>query len=108
MTLEEQLEAGNRLLERAASCRTRLVQIRNATDQAVRNVQAEGYRCLEPGVGYYLQTTAHAETLLKLVSARSGNVAVWLDDHVGGAGLRAFLAAARDAEGRCLAWTETA
>lgn len=111
LSLQQQLETGNQALERATCGRTRLARIQNGTDQAIREVQEAGYRALEPDVdysGYYLQNSTHADALLKRVSARSGNVAVWLGDHANGAGLRAFLGAAKDADGRCLAWTETA
>ena len=111
LSLQEQLEAGNRALERATCGRTRLVRIQNGTEQTIREVQGAGYRCLEPNVdysGYYLQNSTHADALLKRVSARNGNVTVWLGDHASGTGLREFLRIAKDADGRCLAWTETA
>ena len=79
-SVEEQLEAGNRALEEAELDRS----------------------------GYDLHTASNAASLLRRISTRRGNVAVWLGDRASAAGLRAFLMAAGDAEGRCLAWTETA
>ncbi len=44
----EQLEAGNRLLSQAASVKTRLAWIRNATAEAVAEAEAAGFCCLTP------------------------------------------------------------
>ena len=110
-SLEEQLRAGNRALEQATFTKTRLVQVENGDEQSFRTVREAGYRFLEPDLnrtGYQLQGVAGANSLLRSISNRRGDVTVWLGDTAGAGGLRAFLAAAGNAEGQCLAWTETA
>jgi len=111
LTMAEQLERANGALEQATCGRTRLVRIRNSDEQSVWTAQSEGYRVLIPdmdGSGYGLRNTAQAEALLKRVSDHRGAVDIWLGDQTSYAGLRAFLEATEEAEGRCLAWTETA
>ena len=110
-TVEEQLELGNQILERATCGRTRLVQVENGREQDVEAAKAAGYRCLDADLdrsGYSLRTQTHAENLRQRLTNRRSGVVVWLGDTVGGTGLRAFLGAATEAEDRCLAWTETA
>ena len=110
-SVEEQLEAGNRALEQATCGRTRLAMLENSGEEALRTARQMGFRCLEAELdrsGYDLHTASNAASLLRRISTRRGNVAVWLGDRASAAGLRAFLMAAGDAEGRCLAWTETA
>lgn len=111
LTLEEQLKQANQALCAATCCGTRLVRIRNSTEQSFQTVQSAGYRGLSPTVdysAYNLHSSTQAESLLKRVSDYRGNVSVWLDDNAAYAGLRSFLEAAEHADGRCLAWTETA
>ena len=110
-SLEEQLEAGNRALERATFTKTRLVRVENGVEADFRTVREMGYRFLEPDLdrtGYQLQGVSGANSLLRSVSGRRGDVTVWLSDTAGAGGLRSFLSAAGNAEGQCLAWTETA
>ena len=111
-TVEEQLEAGNRALERATFGRTRLVRVENGDEQTLQRLGEEGYRCLEPDIdrsGYGLYSAANANSLLRRVLARKGdNVAVWLADRADALGLRYFLADVKKNEGQCLAWTEIA
>ena len=111
-TVEEQLEAGNRALERATFGRTRLVRVENGDEQTLQRLGEEGYRCLEPDIdrsGYGLYSAANANSLLQRVLARKGdNVAVWLADRADALGLRYFLADVKKNEGQCLAWTEIA
>lgn len=111
-TVEEQLEAGNRALERATFGRTRLVRVENGDEQTLQRLEEEGYRCLEPDIdrsGYDLYSAANANSLLQRVLARKGdNVAVWLADRADALGLRYFLADVKKNEGQCLAWTEIA
>lgn len=110
-SVTEQLEAGNEALSLATCGKTRLAYVRGGDDQAVQEAQAAGYRCLEADLdrsGYDLHTSTNASSLLQRVSARRGNVTVWLGDSATAAGLRAFLSAAEGADDRCLAWTETA
>ena len=111
-TVEEQLEVGNRALERATFGRTRLVRVENGDEQTLQRLGEEGYRCLEPDIdrsGYDLCSAANANSLLRRVLARKGdNVAVWLADRADALGLRYFLADVKKNEGQCLAWTEIA
>ena len=106
----EQLEAGNRLLSQAASVKTRLAWIRNATAEAVAEAEAVGFCCLTPDLdrsAYPLSSTGAADTLFQRVTSRSGAVTVWLGDGANAAGLGSFLSAAEAADDRCLAMTET-
>lgn len=110
-SVEAQLEAGNRALERATWGRTRLVMVEHGGEEALRAVRELGYRCLTPDLdrsGEDLHTASQASALLRRISTRGGDVSVWLSDRASAAGLGAFLSAAGDMEGRCLAWTETA
>ena len=105
----EQLEAGNRLLSQAASVKTRLAWIRNATAEAVAEAEAAGFCCLTPDLdrsAYPLSSTGAADTLFQRVTSRSGAVTVWLGDGANAAGLGSFLSAAEAADARCLAMTE--
>lgn len=109
-TVAQQLAAGNAALERATCTRTRLAYIRGGDSLALQETEAAGYRCLSPDLeraAYGLSGTADARTLLGRVNARRGAVSVWLAESVTATGLRAFLAAAADAEDVCLAMTET-
>ena len=106
----EQLEAGNRLLSQAASVKTRLAWIRNATAEAGAEAEAAGFCCLTPDLdrsAYPLSSTGAADTLFQRVTSRSGAVTVWLGDGANAAGLGSFLSAAEAADDRCLAMTET-
>ena len=109
--ITEQLEEGNRLLFRAASVKTRLVWMENATEQAVAEAEAAGFCCLSPDLdraAYPLSSTGAADTLFQRVTSRSGGVTVWLGDGANTAGLGTFLAAVAAADSNCLAMTETA
>ena len=110
-SVEEQLAEGNRLLEQATCTKTRLVRIQNGDDAVLQTVKAAGYRALDPDLdrtGYQLRGLTNANSLLRSISGQRKDVSVWLADTVGTGGLRAFLSALGNAEGQCLAWTETA
>ena len=110
-SVEEQLEAGNRALERATCGRTRLCRVENGDAADLQAARAAGYRCLEAELdrsAYSLAGASSASSLLQRVSAWRGDVTVWLGGGASAAGLRAFLSAAENAEGQCLAWSETA
>lgn len=110
-SVTEQLSAGNAALELATCGKTRLCYLQGGTEESRQAAQAAGYRCLEADLdrsGYDLQGSSSAASLLQRVSAWRGDVTVWLGGSVSAAGLRAFLAAAEEADGRCVAWTETA
>lgn len=109
-TVSQQLEAGNQALRQATCGGTRLTVIRNGEDEDLQAAQAVGYRCVEPlldRTDYELKSASNARNLLQKVSSSRGNVSVWLGERVSGPGLRAFLNAIEDADGRCLALTET-
>lgn len=110
LTAAEQLERGNELLYRSACAKTRLVYVENASEGTLGELAQAGYCCLRADMdrtAYALTSSASAETLLQRVSARSGDVSVWLGESVSGTGMRAFLQKADQADDRCLAMTET-
>ena len=87
------------------------ISVRRSTAESLREAQAAGYHCLEADLdrsGYELRGSSSAASLLQGVSARRGDVAVWLGSGASGLGLQAFLSAAAEADGQCVAWTETA
>ena len=107
----EQLEEGNRLLWQAASVKTRLVRIQNASEDDLAEAAAAGFCPLEPDLDraeHPLSSAAAADILLQRAAGRSGAVTVWLGDGANAAGLGAFLAAVEEAGSSCLAMTETA
>lgn len=111
LSVTEQVALGNTLLYQATCGKTRLVRLENSTDQAAAELAEGGYRNLSPALNrgaYGLRSAAAADTLLGRVTARRGDVSVWLGSGVNATGLRALLAAARNADDRCLALTETA
>lgn len=108
-TVSEQLEAGNRLLALATMGKTRLALVQNGDEGNRREAREAGFSCLEADLDCSdsgLRTSAQAESLLRQVSAQRGDTRIWLGD-TAAAGLRTFLAAAAQAEDRCLALTET-
>lgn len=108
-TVEEQLEAGNAALFRATCGKTRLAYIQNGGSQALQAAGDAGFRCLQPAVdrsGYALRNAAGAQALVQRLAGRRGDAAVWLGNDVSSVGLRAFLAAAREAGGECVTYTE--
>lgn len=109
-TVMEQLEEGNRALAQATCGKTRLVLLQNSNDQALQAARDAGYCCVTPDLdrtAYGLRSGSNAASLLKRVSAYQDDVTVWLGDTADGVGLRVFLLAAEEADGRCLALTET-
>ena len=109
-TVAEQLAAGNQALREATCGGTRLAMIRGGKEEDLQAAREAGFRCVEPSLdrsAYELKSTSNAQSLLKRVSGVRGNVSVWLGDTVGVTGLRTFLAAIEEADGRCLALTET-
>lgn len=111
LTVSGQIARGNEALWRAAYGKSRLVYLENGTDAALAEVREAGCRALTPELDrspYGLKSASAANTLLDRVSARRGDVTVWLGSAVDSAGLRTFLAVARNADDRCLALTETA
>ena len=110
-SVPEQLAAGNAALELATCGKTRLCFVQNGTEEDLQAARAAGYRCLEADLdrsGYDLRSSSNTSSLLQRLSAWQGDVAVWLGDSVSGSGLQAFLSAAEEADGQCIAWTETA
>ena len=110
-SVEEQLAEGNRLLKQATCTGTRLAKIQNEDEAVLQAVEEAGYRALDPDLdrtGYQLRGLTNANSLLRSISGQRNDVSVWLADTVGTGGLRSFLSALGNAEGQCLAWTETA
>ena len=110
-TVLEQMSLGNDALEEATFGKTRLVWVQNGEEQDFQTVKEAGYRFLEPDLdrsGYHLQGVSNANSLLRRISDQRDDVTVWLADTANLSGLRAFLSAVGNAEGQCLAWTETA
>ena len=104
------LESGNEALYAATCGKTRLVLLKNGTDQQREELEAAGCRCLKADLdrsGTSLKSASAANQLLKRVTDRRGDVKVWLGTSADAVGLRAFLSAAKQAEDRCLALTET-
>lgn len=109
-TVPEQLEAGNEALFQAACCKTRLAYVQNGGAQALQEAGELGFHCLRPEVdrsGHSLRNATGAQSLLQRLAGRRGSDSVWLGEDVSSAGLRAFLAAVREAGGQCVAYTET-
>ena len=110
-TVLEQLSAANQVVEEATFGKTRLVRVQNGMEEDFQAVRDAGYRFLEPDLdrsGYQLQGVSNANSLLRRIAGQRDDVTVWLADTAGLSGLRAFLSAVGNAEGQCLAWTETA
>ena len=110
-TILEQLSVANQALEEATFGKTRLVRVQNGMEEDFQAVRDAGYRFLEPDLdrsGYQLQGVSNANSLLRRISGQRDDVTVWLSDTASLSGLRAFLSAVGNAEGQCLAWTETA
>ena len=68
-----------------------------------------GWRCLTPSMDradYKLESSSNASALMKRVSARRGDVSVWLGTTASAAGLREFVISAQGAGHYCRAMTE--
>jgi len=109
LTLEEQLRAGNDALYRATCTKTRLVMLKNGTQEDTDAAEAAGYCCFVPELdrsAYSLRSDDNAKTLLQRIAARREDATtVWLGETVSALGLRAFLRSA-ESGARCLALTE--
>ena len=84
--------------------------VQNGNDEVLQEARAAGYHCLQPDLDrskYELKSSSNATSLLKKLSASRNSTIVWLADSATPAGLRTFLSAIEDADGRCLALTET-
>lgn len=109
-TVEEQLEAGNAALFRATCGKTRLAYLQDGGAQALQIAEEAGFRCLRPELdrsGYDLRSASGALELVRRLASWRGDAAVWLGEGASPAGLRAFLSAAKEAGGVCVAYTET-
>ena len=107
--IRRQLEQGNAALYRATCGQSRLVYLPEADAPTAAELERQGWCCLDADIdrtGYSLRGSSNASALLQKVSSRRGDLSVWLDGDVSGAGLGAFLTAAKTAEDRCLALTE--
>lgn len=109
-TPEAQIRRGNDALYRATLGRTRLLCLENQEQTLRETWEAAGYRCLTPTLdrtGYQLESRSNAAALLARVTARRGDVSVWLGSSVSAAGLREFVSSAQSAGHYCRAMTET-
>jgi hypothetical protein len=98
-------------LKQATCTGTRLAKIQNENEAVLQAAEEAGYRALDPDLdraGYQLKGVTNANSLLRSISGQRNDVSVWLSNTAVAGGLRAFLAALGNAEGQCLAWTETA
>ena len=108
--LEEQLHRGNDALYRATFTKTRLVYLRNPEEGAIQALEQVGWRCLSPSLdrsGYRLEGSSNAASLLNRITARRGDVSVWLGAAVSASGLREFVTSAQKEGHYCRALTET-
>lgn len=108
-SMEEQLHRGSDALYRATLGKTRLVYLRDAEEGTARTLEEAGWRCLDPVLDrtdYKLESASNASSLLRRVTARRGDVSVWLGTTAAGAGLKEFVTAAQRAGHYCRALTE--
>lgn len=108
--LEEQLQRGSDALYRATLGRTRLIYLPDEDSAVIEALEAAGWLCLTPTLdrtAYKLESASNAASLLSRVSARRGDVSVWLGTTASGGGLRSFITSAQSAGHYCGAMTET-
>lgn len=77
----EQLRRGNEALYRATLGKTRLAYVPDAEKTELQALEEVGWRCLTPSMDrsdYKLESSSNASALMKRVSARRGDVSVWL------------------------------
>ena len=105
----EQLRRGNEALYRATLGKTRLAYVPDAEETELQALEEVGWRCLTPSMDradYKLESSSNASALMKRVSARRGDVSVWLGTTASAAGLREFAISAQGAGHYCRAMTE--
>ena len=105
----EQLRRGNEALYRATLGKTRLAYVPDAEKTELQALEEVGWRCLTPSMDrsdYKLESSSNASALMKRVSARRGDVSVWLGTTASAAGLREFVISAQGAGHYCRAMTE--
>ena len=105
----EQLRRGNEALYRATLGKTRLAYVPDAEEAELQALEEVGWRCLTPSMDradYKLESSSNASALMKRVSARRGDVSVWLGTTASAAGLREFVISAQGAGHYCRAMTE--
>ena len=108
--LASDLNRENDRLFEACRIKTRLTALPGGSQQQLSTLEDAGFRCLAPTLDRSaagLRTSSGAAALLKKITAKSGEVSVWLSDQVSPAGLQAFLTDALTANNRCLSMTET-
>ena len=107
--VSSQLRRADEALYRATLGGTRLVYLQNAEDSALQALEETGRRCLSPTLdrsSYKLESASNASSLLNRVTARRGDVSVWLGATASAAGLREFVTAAQKAGHACRALNE--
>ena len=87
----------------------RLAYVPDAEETELQALEEVGWRCLTPSMDradYKLESSSNASALMKRVSARRGDVSVWLGTTASAAGLREFVISAQGAGHYCRAMTE--
>lgn len=108
--VEAQLLRGSEALYRATLGKTRLVYLRDGEESVSRTLEDAGWRCLTPTLDrtdYQPESASNASSLLRRVTARRGDVSVWLGTTASGAGVKEFVTSAQRAGHYCRALTET-
>lgn len=85
--VEEALEAGNSLLERAARLRTHIVYLETANNVVAGALEREGWACWTPQLDYAGDTRSDSVLSSAMVSAlnrREGSVQLMVDDSAAG------------------------
>ena len=106
---EELLKRAEDALYRATLGKTRLAYVPDADEAELQALGEDGWRCLTPSLDrahYKLESSSNASALMKRVSARRGDVSVWLGTTASAAGLREFVISAQGAGHYCRAMTE--
>ena len=86
-----------------------LAYVPDAEETELQALEEVGWRCLTPSMDradYKLESSSNASALMKRVSARRGDVSVWLGTTASAAGLREFVISAQGAGHYCRAMTE--
>ena len=108
-TVEEQLNAANSALFRAAALKTRLCVVLSGDGTVRKTAERAGYCCLTAEIdrgASGLRSASGAESLMNRITARRGAVTVWLADSVTGTGLKRFLTAAEKSDDGLVGLTE--
>ena len=109
-TVEEQLRSGNESIYQATCGKTRLTYILNDDGTATAAAEKLGYRCLKVDLDrsdYQLTSSSNANVLAQRITARRGDVTVWLSDTATATGLWEFIRTVGEEGYACHALHET-